>query len=260
MDLTPAFLDRWREHRELGWMDRVRDVFDQAGFDDDWLDSARQRALARETWATLRQAGIEADETTVTALLDGDAPAGGGPVDAAVRAYQDAHRTAMAVADQQSAVTQALLDDLYARLKVGDTRDAGSAPPAALAELCDWLAAPPTELHPVVVAAVAHVELLRLPRWPEGNVLRRLVLLLLLTRSGYGYRGLLAPSTHWSDPTQLPATPAEELEPGQAETLPAVEHVVHRIAASLRDTVTWVRAEEHSGSLQAQLFAFPLQP
>ncbi len=98
-------------------------------------------------------------------------------------------------------------------------------------------------------------------RWADRNArLARVALLMLLTRDGYGYRGLLSPSVHWSDPRRLPGRPAEELPPQQAETHPAVEQVVAGVARALRDTVSWVRTEEAAGSLQAMLFAFPLQP
>jgi Fic family protein len=266
MDLTPAFFDRWREHRELDYLDRVREIFEQAAFDAPWLEEAQLRALAREAHATLRLSDIRVDDEVVKAIVDrGESGSAGVPeaTAAAVRAYGDAHRAAMAAAAEQAVVTPALLDDLHARLLGGDGPQAGKIPTtdAALAALCDWLASPPDALHPVVTAAVAQVELLRMRRWVDGNArLARLALMLLLTREGYGYRGLLSPSTHWSDPRRLPERPAEELPPEQAETHPAVEHVVDCVARALRETVSWARTEEGSGSLQAMLFSFPLQP
>jgi hypothetical protein len=265
MDLTPAFFERWREHRELVYMDRVREIFAQAAFDDPWLEEAQLRILAREVHATLRLSGLEVDEEMVKAIIDRGETDDVGPVAAAIRGYGDAHRAAMAAAEQHGALTPALLDDVHARLLGGQAGGTQviTVPDtdAALASLCDWLAAPPDGLHPVVTAAVAQVELLRVRRWVDGNArLARLALLLLLTRDGYGYRGLLAPSTHWSDPRRLPDRPAEELSPEEAQTHPAMEHVVNCVAQALRDTVNWVRAEESAGSLQAMLFSFPLQP
>lgn len=264
MDLTPAFFERWREHRELVYMDRVREIFDRADFDDPWLEEAQLRILAREVHATLRLSGLEVDEEMVKAIVDRGETEDTGPAAVAIRGYGGAHRAAMAAAEQQAPITPALLDDLHARLLGGSGGAQVATVPAtdaALAKLCDWLAAPPGGLHPVVTAAVAQVELLRMRRWVDGNArLARLALLLLLTRDGYGYRGLLAPSTHWSDPRRLPDRPAEELSPEEAQTHPAMEHVVNCVAQALRDTVNWVRAEESAGSLQAMLFSFPLQP
>jgi len=264
MDLTPAFLDRWREHRDLDYLDRVREIFDQAGFDEPWIVQAQLRALVLEARATLRLSGVEAEEEAVRAVL-GRGESGSVPAEAAaaVRAYADAHMEALRAASRGDAVTPALLDDLHARLTGGTAASpADASTDARLAELCDWLAEPPDELHPVVTAALAHLELLRLRRRPDGNGrLARLALLLLLNRDGYDYRRLHAPSTHWSDPHQRPAEPpAPELQPEKAETHPAVEHVVHRLSLSLRDTVAWVRAEESAGSIQAMAFGWPLQP
>ena len=262
MDLTPAFFDHWREHRALEYMDRVREIFDQAGFDEPWVVRAQLRALEQETRSTLRLSGVDVEEKTVRAILsraegtetgDGDVPE--------VRAYADAHLTALKAAVAEDPVTPALIDDLHARITAGAPSSAEPATDAALAELCDWLAGPPGDLHPVLSTAIAHLELLRMRRWPDGKArLARLASLLLLTRSGYGYRRLYSPSTHWSDPRRLPTRPAQELPPDEAETHPAVEHVVHCLAAALHDTVSWVRAEESAGSLQAMAFGWPLQP
>lgn len=259
MDLTPAFFDHWREHRHLDYMDKVAEIFDQAAFDEPWLEGARAHALAQEASASLGHAGIQVDVETVKAIVDRDEDTGldAGHV-AAVAAYAAAHRAALAVVQQEAEITPELLDELHARL-VGS----GAAAGAPVDELCRWLdKAPYDRVHPVVMAAVAHVELLRLRRWTDGNArLARLVMLMLLDRGGYGYRGLLAPSTHWSDPRALlPAQPAEELQPQKAETLPAVEHVVHGVARALHDMVNRVRAEESLGSFAAMAFGWPVQP
>jgi len=265
MDLTPAFFELWREHRDLKYVDHVRDVFDQALPDDEWLAAARREARAKEAYATLRLAGVGVgEEESLRTVLDSGITDGVGAVDTgAVLAYRDAHEAALAAAAEQAAVTPALLDGLHARLFAGTPGATDATTDAGLAELCDWMATAhdPDDVHPIVAAAVAHVELLRLRRWEDGNGrLARLALLLLLSREGYDYYGLLAPSVHWSDPRKLPSRPAEELPPEQAETHPAVEHIVHVVEHAVRDMVNWVRAEASPGSWQAELFAFPLQP
>jgi len=262
MDLTPAFFDRWREHRELQYLDRVREVFDQADPDEAWLQTARGRARAMEAQAGLRHSGFEVGEIEgVEAVLAAGATEGVGPVDAvAVRTYAAAYDVTLAAAQQGAAVTPALLDDLHSRL-CGGSPGGHDAAATALGDLCDWLAAPPAELHPVVVAALAHLELLRLRPWQDGNArVARMVLLLLLARDGYAYRGLLAPSVAWRDPRRLPDAPVDELSPDKAETHPATEQVVHDVAAAVRDMVAWVRAEESPGTLPEMLFGFPVQP
>ena len=263
MDLTPAFFDRWREHRELQYMDHVLEVFDQADPDDDWLEGARRRARAMETHASLRHAGVEVGELEgVEAVLVDGRTEDVGTVDiAAVTAYAAAYDVALAAAHQQAAVTPVLLDDLHARLCGSTSDQPGGGTDGDLAALCDWLAAPPDDLHPAVVAALAHLELLRIRRFADGNArLARLTMLLLLDRAGYGYLDLLAPSIAWRDPRKLLDTPAELLPPNKAETNPLTEHVVRDLAVAVRDMVAWVRAEEFPGSLQALLFGFPLQP
>ena len=263
MDLTPAFFDRWREHRELDYMDRVREVFDQADPDEAWLENARRRARAMETHASLRLSGVEVGEIEgVEAVLEG-ATQEVGPVDVvAVQTHAAAYDVALAAAHQQAALSPALLDDLHARLCGGSTGGGhDAATDGELGDLCDWIAAPPAELHPVVVAALAHLELLRLRRYPDGNArLARLGLLLLLDRDGYGYRDLLAPSIAWRDPRKPLDAPADELSPDAAETHPATEQVVHDVATAVRDMVAWVRAEETPGTLPEMLFGFPVQP
>lgn len=261
MDLTPAFLDRWREHRDLDYLDRVRDVLDEATFDDDWVERVSVQALAREVAATLRLAGVDdVDEEAVIAVADRGEEGG---LDAArldaVRGSVAAYRTARQWAGQDEALTPNLLAQLHAQL-TGGTQD-GTPTAAGVAELCGWLAAPPDALHPAVVAALAHLELLRLRPFADANArMARLLLVLLLSRDGYDYRGMLAPSTHWSDPRRLPEQPAEELSPDQAETLPGVEHVVHGLAQAVRDAVIRARSEEGGGGLAEILFGFPLQP
>ncbi|HXA30450.1 MAG TPA: Fic family protein [Candidatus Angelobacter sp.] len=263
MDLTPAFFDRWREHRELQYIDHVLDVFGQADPEEEWLQGAQKRARAMETHASLRHAGVEVGEPEgVEAVLVDGATEDVGSVDVcAVTAYAAALDIAIAAAHEQAPVTPALLDDLHARLCGGDADQPNRATDSELAGLCDWLAAPPDDLHAVVVAALAHLELLRIRRFADGNArLARLTLLLLLDRSGYGYLDLLAPSVAWRDPRKQLGTAAEQLSPDKAETDPLVEHAVHDIAVAVRDMVAWVRAEEFPGSLQALLFGFPLQP
>jgi Fic family protein len=262
MDLTPAFFDRWREHRELAYLDRVREILDAAELDEEWLERSRLKALAIEARASLGHADIEVEEATVRAVLDRN-ETDGVPAEqvSAVRSYGDAHRAARAAGEQRAVVTPELLDDLHARLCAGTTQEHNPHSDAPLRSLCDWLAAPPQALHPVVVAALAEVELLRERRWPDGNArLARLAVLLLLTRDGYDYRGLLAPSATWSDPRRLPDRPVAELSPEQAQTDPAVEHAVRCIALGVRDMIAWVRVEEGGGSWRAMAFGFPLQP
>jgi Fic family protein len=260
MDLTPAFFDRWREHRELDYIDKVAEVFEESEPDETWLQGARRRAKAMEAHATLRLAGVQVGELEgVMAVLEGQTEEVGSVDVTAVRAYAAAHDVAVAAARQKAAVTPALLDDLHARLCGDGAPDSGTD--RDLAALCDWLAAPPEDLHPVVVTALAHLELLRLRRWQDGNArLARLALLLLLYREGYSYYELLTPSVAWRDPRKLPDQPAEQLPPEKAETHPGVEHVVHDVARAVRDMVAWVRAEEFPGSWQEMLFGFPLQP
>ncbi len=141
MDLTPAFFDRWREHRELDYLDRVREVFEKADFDAPWLEEAQLRALAHEAHATLRLSGIKADEETVKAVVDrGETEGfkGSAEAAAAVRAYGDAHRAAMAAAAEQAAVTPALLDDLHARLLGASSCCACAAGPTATPASPAW--------------------------------------------------------------------------------------------------------------------------
>jgi hypothetical protein len=166
-----------------------------------------------------------------------------------VATYAAAHGIAMAAAAEHAAVTPALIDDLHRRLCGAEQDDsADHATDAALDRLCRWLAAPPDELHPVVVAVLGHLELLRMHRWPDGNArLARLVLLVLLSRSGYGYDGLLAPSATWRDPGKPLDHSVEELSPDQAETHPAVAALVHGLSRAVRDVVAWVRAENSFG-------------
>lgn len=263
MDLTPAFFDRWREHRELQYMDRVRDVFESIERDESLLEPVRRRARGVETHASLRLSGFEVGEPEgVQKVLDEGASDGVGPVDVvAVRTYAAAYDVALAAAQAGAPVTPALLDDLHARICGGAAGSPDAATDTPLADLCDWLAAPPDDLHPAVVAALAHLALLQLRRWSDGNArLARLAVLVVLGRSGYGYDGLLAPSLAWRDPRRRLDTPPEKLSPEQAETDPAVEDMVHDIARAVRDMVAWVRAEASFGSLWVQAFDFPLQP
>src|SRR5947209_7338706 len=159
MDLTPAFFDRWREHRELQYADHVLDVFAQVDPDKDWLETARRRARAMETHASLRLSGFEAGEPEgVEALLvEGESEDIGSVDVAAVTAYAAALDVAHAAAHQRAAVTPALVDDLHARTCGGGAPAAAPGRDAQLAALCDWLAAPPDDLHPVVVSALAHL-------------------------------------------------------------------------------------------------------
>jgi hypothetical protein len=263
MDFLPTFFERWREHRHLKYLDHVREVFDGADPDEEWLAEARRRARAKETVASLAHAGIEVgEEEGVLRVLDEGATDDVGPVDiGAVRAFADAHDAALAAAGGRAALTPVLIDDLHTRLCAGTAGTAGTATDAGLAELSTWVESPPDGMHPVLVASVAELELLRLRRWEDGNArLARLVLLMLLSRAGYGYRGLLAPSAGWHDPRELPGGPAEELPPGEAETNRGVERAVANVAEGVRDMVAWVRAGANPGSWQAILFDFPLQP
>jgi len=260
MDLTPAFFDRWREHRELHYMDRVREVFAQADPDEDWLQGARRRARVMETAASLRHSGVEVGEPEGDAavLLEGATENVGAADVVALRAYAAAYDVALTAAHEQAPLTPALLDDLHARICSGGPQARTDGDVAAL---CDWLAAPPAGGHPAVVAALAHLELLRIRRWADGNArLARLVLLLLLDREGYGYFDLLAPSVAWRDPRKQLDVAIEQLPSNAAQTHPLTEHVVHDAATAVRDMVAWVRAEEAPGSLQALLFGSPLQP
>ncbi|HEV7678901.1 MAG TPA: hypothetical protein VGQ42_10070 [Candidatus Dormibacteraeota bacterium] len=263
MDFTPTFFDRWREHRHLQYVDRVREVFDEAVPDEEWLAGARVRAKAKEAVASLKHSGVEVgEEEGVVRVLGEGATDDVGPVDvAAVRAFGDAYDAALAAAAQGAALTPALVDDLHARLCAAAAGRTDNTTDPALAELTAWVESPPDDMHPVLVAAVAELELLRMRRWDDGNGrLARMVLLLLLHRSGYGYKGLIAPSTGWHDPRDLPGGPAEELSPEEAETHPGVERAVGGIADAVRDMVAWVRAEESPGSWQAVFFANPVQP
>jgi len=207
-------------------IDQLQGRLDAVPIGSDWLDAARDRALAREALHTTR---IEGSQITIEeaslALSGADVPTARPDDVRELLNYRTAYERVIAYVASGRPITQVFIREVHRALVAG-VRGGAAAPgeyrrvqnyvvnqrtgatiytpppaneiPDRMAALTEWLAE--AETHPVLAAGIAQFELVDMHPFLDGNGrTARLLSLACLHRSGYAFRGLFSLSEFYDD-------------------------------------------------------------
>jgi Fic family protein len=202
-------------------LDRTRAFVDAAKLSEEWLATTRSRALLLEAYHATRIEGTRLTLEQAELILAGEAVPEVDPEDAReLLNYRNASEFVNGYLNGSGPLTEGLIRDMHKRLMDGaaatpgeyrsvdgyvvkaSTRQLMYQPPAAadvpalVGELLDWLNGE-RDIHPVVAAGVGQFQLAHIHPFSHGNGrAARALAMLVLSRSGYGLKGLVPISEH----------------------------------------------------------------
>lgn len=217
-DFYPQFTITNAIMRDLTTIERARGFLQAATLSDKWVTSMSQRALLLEAHHTTHIEGTQLTLEQSEQLLAGKTVAGVSEDDRReLLNYRDAFELVAGYLTSGSPVTEMLIREIHRRLVQGVRGDEGRpgeyrriqnfvansqtgrviyTPPAAedvpelMKQVVNWLNQQ-TDIHPVLVAALAQFQLVHIHPFVDGNGrTSRLLSTLCLYRTGYDFKRL----------------------------------------------------------------------
>lgn len=217
-DFRPQFTITNAITRDLTTIERARGFLQAATLSDKWVTSMSQRALLLEAHHTTHIEGTQLTLEQSEQLLAGKTVEGVSEDDRReLLNYRDAFDLVAGYLASGSPVTETLIREIHRRLVQGVRGDEGRpgeyrriqnvvansqtgqviyTPPAAedvpelMKQMVDWLNRE-TDIHPVLVAALAQFQLVHIHPFVDGNGrTSRLLSTLCLYRTGYDFKRL----------------------------------------------------------------------
>ena len=206
-------------------IERARGFLEAASLSDEWVSSMRSRAFLLEAHHTTHIEGTRLTVDDAAAILAGRAVLGADPEDTReLLNYRDAFEYVSEYLSDGGPVTERLILEIHRRL-VGGVRGGSAAPgeyrlvqnyivnsatgetiytppppqavPELMRELVSWLNRP-TDIHPVIVSAIAQFQLVHIHPFLDGNGrASRLLSTLLLYKAGYDFKRLFSISEYY---------------------------------------------------------------
>ena len=206
-------------------IERARGFLEAASLSDEWIDSMRSRAFLLEAHHTTHIEGTRLTLDEASELLAGRAVRGADPDDTReLLNYRDAFEFVSTYLDDGGPVTEGLILEIHRRLVAG-VRGESAAPghyrrvqnyvinsatgetiytppqaqdvPTLMRELVTWLNRP-SDIHPVIVSAIAQFQLVHIHPFIDGNGrTSRLLSTLYLYRAGYDFKRLFTISEYY---------------------------------------------------------------
>ena len=225
MRFTPRFSITNAITAALTEIERARGFLDAASLSDEWIDDMRSRAFLLEAHHTTHIEGTRLTIEEAADLLAGDDVPGADPDDTReLLNYRDAFEYVSEYLSDGGPVTESLILEIHRRL-VGGVRGNSAAPgeyrlvqnyivnsateetiytppppqavPELMRELVGWLNRP-TDIHPVIVSAIAQFRLVHIHPFLDGNGrASRLLSTLLLYKAGYDFKRLFSISEYY---------------------------------------------------------------
>ncbi len=209
----------------IGRIDEAKGFLAAARLSADWVAQMQHRAFVSEAFHTTHIEGARLSLEQAERLLAGE-PVADAPRDDSLELlnYRDAFDLVSVYLESGEPISEALIREIQKRLVLG-VRGDSAAPgqyrrvqnyvvnsssgetvytpppsfevPRLMAELVDWLRTP-QGVHPVLVAGLAQIELVRVHPFLDGNGRTgRLLSTLCLYRSGYDFKRLFTISEYY---------------------------------------------------------------
>lgn len=211
--------------RDLTTIERARGFFQAATLSDQWITRMSERALLLEAYHTTHIEGTQLTLEQSEILLSGGTVDGASPDDVReLLNYRDAFDLVSQYLLSGAPVTETLVREIHRRLVEGVRGNAGRpgeyrrlqnavvnshtgqviyTPPAwedvpeLMAQLVQWINEE-SEVHPVLVAALAQFQLVHIHPFVDGNGrTSRLLSTLCLYRQGYDFKRLFTISEYY---------------------------------------------------------------
>lgn len=209
----------------IGRIDEAKGFLAAARLSADWLAQMQQSALVREAFHTTRIEGAQLSFDQALRLLAGESVADAPRDDSReLLNYRDAFELVSEYLESGDPISESLIREIQRRLVRGVRGDSAAqgeyrkvqnyvvnsvtgdtvyTPPPSfevprlMSELVDWLREP-GGVHPVLVAGLAQIELVRIHPFLDGNGRTgRLLSTFCLYRSGYDFKRLFTISEHY---------------------------------------------------------------
>ncbi len=209
----------------LSDIERARGFLEAATLSDEWTDSMRSQAFLLEAHHTTHIEGTRLTIEDAADLLAGHVVPGADPDDAReLLNYRDAFEFVSAYLNDGGPITERLILEIHRRLVAGVHGESAApgeyrrvqnyiinsatgetiyTPPPAedvpflMRELVAWLNRP-TDIHPVIVSAIAQFQLVHIHPFLDGNGrTSRLLSTLCLYRAGYHFKRLFTISEYY---------------------------------------------------------------
>ena len=206
-------------------IERARGFLEAASLSDEWVSSMRSRAFLLEAHHTTHIEGTRLTVDDAAAILAGHSVPDADSEDTReLLNYRDAFEYVSAYLSDGGPVTERLILEIHSRL-VGGVRGGSAAPgkyrlvqnyivnsatgetiytppppqavPEMMREFVGWLNRP-TDIHPVIVSAIAQFQLVNIHPFLDGNGrASRLLSTLLLYKAGYDFKRLFSISEYY---------------------------------------------------------------
>ncbi len=223
--LCPQFTITNEITSALTQIERARGFLEAATLSEDWISQMGQRALLLEAHHTTHIEGTQLTLDMAEKIWDGDTVDNADPDDKQeLLNYRDAFNLVGDYLTSGSPITESLIREIHKRLvqnvrgdqgqpgqyrtvqnkvvniKTGETVYMPPAPEdvsALMQQLTHWLKAD-TDIHPVLVAAIAQFQLVHIHPFVDGNGrTSRLLSTLCLYKSGYDFKRLFIISEYY---------------------------------------------------------------
>lgn len=221
----PKFLITNAIARDLTTIERARGFFQAATLSDQWIARMSERALLLEAYHTTHIEGTQLTLEQSEILLGGGTVEGASPDDVReLLNYREAFDLVSQYLVSGAPVTETLIREIHRRLVEGVRGNSGRpgayrqlqnavvnsqtgqviyTPPAwgdvpqLMAELVQWIN-DESEIHPVLVAALAQFQLVHIHPFVDGNGrTSRLLSTLCMYRRGYDFKRLFTISEYY---------------------------------------------------------------
>jgi Fic family protein len=251
--------------RDLTHIERARGFLQAATLSDSWINEMSERALLLEAHHTTHIEGTQLTLVQSEQLLAGKAVKGVAADDAReLLNYRDAFELVSAYLLEGAPITESLIREIHARLVSGvrgnegqpgeyrriqnavvnsETGEVIYTPPhandvpALMAKLVTWLNQD-SDIHPVLVAALAQFQLVHVHPFVDGNGrTSRLLSTLCLYRSGYDFKRLFTISEYYDRDRRTFYDSIQAVRNNEMDYTVWLEFFTRGLATQLNETV-----------------------
>jgi Fic family protein len=263
MILAPRFTTSHAMTAALTRIERARGFLDAAKLSEDWISKTRKRALVLEAHHTTHIEGTQLTLGQSERILAGQKVAGARPEDAQeLLNYSKAFELVADYLEAGDPITEALIREIHKRLVLG-VRDNRASPgeyrriqnyivnsrtgekiytpppplevPRMMTELVTWLRRE-AQINPVLVAGIAHFQLVHIHPFVDGNGrTARLLSTLCLYKTGYDFKRLFTISEYYDQDRPAYYEALQSVREHAMDMTGWLEYFTEGLAAQMRE-------------------------
>ena len=277
--MTPNFTITNAITRDLTTIERARGFLDAATLSEEWIKRMSQRALLLEAHHTTHIEGTQLTLEQSQAVWEGkDAGTTNADDVRELLNYRDAFQLVSEYLSSGLPITETLIRSIHQKLvdgvrgeegKPGDYRlvqnyvvsgktgkpvytpPPPEAVPGLMQDLVAWLSSD-SEIHPVLIAAIAQFELVHIHPFVDGNGrTSRLLSTLCMYRAGYDFKRLFTISEYYDRDRQAFYQAIQSVREQNMDLTSWLEFFSRGLATQLQETVERGRRAIRAGVLTA---------